>query len=138
MRRILVGEDKLVVPWVAQRVNENSFGECSSIGLEEDGELIAGVVYNMYTGSSVCMHVAAAPTKRWLDKSYLYVCFITPFKYMKCNRVTGLVRSDNSVCIRFVEKLGFKREGEMRQACDDGTNLIVYGMLKNECKYLEI
>ena len=138
MRRILISEDDRVVPWVGSRVEEDQFGQCSSIGLEENGELIAGVVYNMYTGISVSMHVAAVPTRRWLDRSFLYICFITPFKYMSCNRVTGLVRSDNALCIRFVEKLGFKKEGEMRQACDDGSNMMIYGMLKNECRYLEI
>ena len=138
MRRILISEDDRVVPWVGSRVEEDQFGQCSSIGLEENGDLIAGVVYNMYTGISVSMHVAAVPTRRWLDRCFLYICFITPFKYMSCNRVTGLVRSDNALSIRFVEKLGFKKEGEMRQACDDGSNLMIYGMLKNECKYLEI
>jgi hypothetical protein len=37
MRRILISEDDRVVPWVGSRVEEDQFGQCSSIGLEENG-----------------------------------------------------------------------------------------------------
>ena len=138
MKRVLYGEDKQVKEWVGSRIDEDDFGQSIGIGLEENGQLIAGVVFNLYTGPSICMHVAAEPGKRWLTRDYLFRCFAYPFLQLKCNRITGLVRVDNFAAQKFDEHLGFKREGIMRRAATDGTDFIVYGMLKEECRWLEI
>jgi len=139
MKTTIYGQEDRVVPWVAHRIDEDRFDEdCVGLGLEEDGELIAGVVYNWYTGPSIAMHVAAEPGRRWLNRDFLYRCFAYPFLQLKCNRVTGLVRVDNLDAQRFDEHLGFKREGVIRQGADDKTDLILYGMLKDECRWLEL
>jgi len=138
MKTIIYGQNERVVDWVAQRVDEHAFEQAVGIGLEEDGELIAGVVYNLYTGPSICMHVAAVPGRRWMTRDYLYRCFAYPFIQLQCNRITGLVRVDNLEAQKFDEHLGFKREGLLRRACEDGTDMILYGMLKEECRFLGI
>lgn len=139
MKTTIYGQEERIVPWVGQRVDEDRFGEdCVALGLEEDGELIAGVVFNWYTGASISMHVAAEPGRRWLNRDFLYRCFAYPFIQLNCNRVTGLVRVDNLDAQRFDEHLGFVKEGVIRQGADDKTDLILYGMLKSECRWLEI
>lgn len=138
MKTVIYGQNERVIDWVGKRVNELDFGSANGIGLEEDGELIAGVVFNLYTGPSISMHVAAVPGKRWMTKEYLWRCFAYPFLQLKCNRITGLVRADNYEAQRFDEHLGFKREGVMRRACDDGADMLVYGMLREECRFLGI
>jgi len=138
MKTVVYGQDERVCQWVAERIDA---GECFTgvtIGLEENGELIAGVVFDMYTGPGISMHVAAIPGKRWMTRDYLYRCFAYPFEQLHCHRITGLVRVDNLEAQKFDEHLGFKREGCLRDACDDGTDLIVYGMLKSECRWLGI
>jgi RimJ/RimL family protein N-acetyltransferase len=139
MKSVIYGQDKRVVEWVGTRIDEDNFGPMTvGIGLEEDGELIAGVVFNFYTEASICMHVAAAPGKRWMTKEFLWRAFAYPFLQLKCNRVTGFVREDNLVAQKFDEHLGFRREGLIRKGCTDGTNMILYGMLREECRWLEI
>jgi len=124
--------------FVAERVGEKCFHDYSAIGLEENGRLIAGVVYTNHTGEdgNVMMHVASDGSRRWMTPAYLAACFRYPFLQLKCRRITGLVRVDNKLAQRFDEHLGFKREGLMRQGCTDGTDMIVYGMLKDECRFL--
>lgn len=139
MKTTIYGQEERIVPWVGQRVDEDRFGEdCVALGLEEDGELIAGVVFNWYTGASISMHVAAEPGRRWLNRDFLYRCFAYPFLQLNCNRVTGLVKVNNLDAQRFDEHLGFVKEGVIRQGTDDKTDLILYGMLKSECRWLEI
>jgi RimJ/RimL family protein N-acetyltransferase len=139
MKSVIYGQDKQVIDWVGKQVGEDDFGSGAiGIGLEEDGELIAGVVFNLYTGAGISMHVAAVPGKRWMTREYLWRCFAYPFIQLKCNRITGLVRVDNIEAQKFDEHLGFKREGVLRRACTDGTDMIVYGMLREECRFLEI
>jgi RimJ/RimL family protein N-acetyltransferase len=139
MKSVIYGQDERVIKWVGDRVNEDEFGvEAVGIGLEENGELVAGVVFNMYTKASICMHVAAEPGRRWMTKDFLWRSFAYPFVQLNCNRITGLVREDNLDAQRFDEHLGFKREGLIRKGCTDGSNMILYGMLREECRWLEI
>jgi RimJ/RimL family protein N-acetyltransferase len=138
MKTIVYGQDDRVSAWVGERVGEESFGPGAAIGLEEDGNLIAGVVYNMYTEASICMHVAAKPGKRWMTRDFLFRVFAYPFLQLKCNRVTGLVRVDNIEARRFDEHLGFVQEGVIRKGATDGTDMILYGMLKEECRWLGV
>jgi len=138
MKTAIYGQEDRIIPWVGSRIDEDQFGDAVAIGLEEDGELIAGVVFNLYIGPSIMMHVAAVPGRRWMTRDYLYRCFAYPFLQVKCNRITGLVREDNLDAQRFDEHLGFKREGLIRRGANDGSNLILYGMLKEECRWLEI
>jgi RimJ/RimL family protein N-acetyltransferase len=136
-KQVIHGQNDRVIDWVGKLVDEDDFGPAVAIGLEENGELIAGVVYNMYTKVSISMHVAAVPGKRWITRQFLYHCFAYPFIQLECKRVTGLVREDNLEAQKFDEHLGFVREGLVREACEDGANMILYGMLRSECRWLE-
>lgn len=138
MKSVVYHQNDRIIPWVGARVDEENFGPAEAIGLEEDGELIAGVVYNLYNGPNICMHVAAVPGRRWVTRDYLFRCFAYPFLQLQCNRVTGLVRADNLTAQRFDEHLGFRQEGVVRRGATDGTSMILYGMLKEECRWLEI
>jgi RimJ/RimL family protein N-acetyltransferase len=136
MKNLVYGQDARVRDWVAERVGE-PFGEADiAIGVEEDGELIAGVVYNMYTKAAISMHVAATPGKRWTTKQFMYAFFAYPFLQLDCLRVTGLVRASNSEARKFDEHVGFTQEGVIRQAFEDGEDAVLYGMLKSECKWI--
>ena len=53
-----------------------------------------------------------------------------------CRRVTGLVHDNNHDARRFDEHLGFKQEGVLRKAAPDGDDMIVYGMLREECRWI--
>ena len=125
--------------FVADRIlGEDRFGETDPcVGMLKDGKLIGGVVFNMYTGTGICMHVAASE-KGWLNREFLRTVFRYPFHQLGCRRVTGLVRTDNLTAQRFDERLGFKKEGVLRDADNDGCDLIVYGMLRDECRWLDI
>ena len=138
MIQTLYGRDKEVIKYVGERVDENDFGAAIGIGQYKDGKIIAGVVYNLYNGPSICMHVASEPGSRWLTRDFLFRVFAYPFIQLGCNRVTGLVRVDNIEARRFDEHLGFKQEGVIRRGASDGTDMILYGMLREECRWLEL
>ena len=138
MKSIIADQHERVAKWVGERVDEDMWGDCKTIGLLEGDELIAGVVYNLYNGPSICMHVAAVPGKRWMTREYLQVCFAYPFLQLGCRRVTALTRVDNKEAIRFIEHLGFRREGIIREACTDGTDMYLLGMLRKECRFLGV
>lgn len=137
MKRIVWDHPERIMQFVAARTGEDCYRDYAAIGLERDGELVAGVVYQAHTGPSITMHVASDGSRQWLNPAYLAACFKYPFLVLGCLRVTGLVRADNRDAQRFDEHLGFCREGVVRQGCSDGTDLILYGMLRSECRFLE-
>lgn len=124
--------------WASERIKGvGEFPEdTGTIGLMRDGKLVAVVVYTEYTGSGVMMNIASDGSKRWMTKEFLRVCFEWPFNVLKCRRVTGLVRADQPEVQKFDEHLGFKKEGVIREGEEDGTDLILYGMLKSECRWI--
>lgn len=134
---ILWNDRERVSAYVTPRVDAEQFREYQALGLEREGDLVAGVVFDNKTSIGIMMHVASNGSRHWLTPEFLCACFSYPFVQEKLNRVTGLVRADNVEAQRFDEHLGFKREGKLRAACTDGTDLIVYGMLKSECRFIE-
>ena len=108
------------------------------LGLERDGELIAGVVYEGYNGTNVWMHVAAVPGAKWMTKEYLQYCFYYPFEELGCKRISGYVEASNEVARRFDEHLGFKQEAVLRGAATDGGDVILYVMRREDCRYVKM
>ena len=106
------------------------------LGLERDGELVAGVLYEGYNGVNVWMHVAASSGKKWMNREYLRYCFTYPFVELGCNRVSGAVDASNTVARAFDEHLGFRQEAVMRGAAADGGDVILYVMRREDCRYL--
>ena len=137
MKRIVWDEHERVMHFVASRIDASPFEKYAAIGLESDGDLIAGVVFERATGASLLMHVASDGSRHWMTPAYMGACFCYAFNQEKANLIVGLVRADNVDAQRFDEHLGFKKRGQLPQACTDGTDLIVYGMLKSECRYIE-
>lgn len=132
----IYGEDDRVATWVGAMVG-CTFRNATAIGIERSGSLVAGVVYDRFSGNDICMHVAAKPGVRWLNRESLYRFFAYPFVQIGCTRVTGLVAADNLVAQEFDEHLGFVKEGVLRKGMPDGTDLFVYGMLRDECKWIK-
>lgn len=136
MRRIVIGQP--VVVWVAQRVGDrDNFGTAVGFGIEDNGELIAGVVFNEYNGVNYNMHVASDGSKRWLSKKLLWMVFDYAFNQAKVKRITGLVGEGNIQARRFDEHVGFRLEATLKSAHPSG-DLLVYAMFSDDCKWLNI
>lgn len=106
------------------------------LGLERDGRLVAGVLYEGFNGVNVWMHVAAEPGSKWMTKEYLRYCFYYPFDELGCKRVSGYVEASNLAARRFDEHLGFRQEAVLEGAATDGGDVILYVMRREDCRYV--
>jgi hypothetical protein len=109
-------------------------GQYICLGIEIDGELKAGVVYDGYSGWDINMHMAI-DDRRAVSRKTLKVAFTFPFITLACRRITGLVPSKNVKARRFDEHLGFVLEGVKKCALEDDDELI-YGMVKENCRWI--
>jgi RimJ/RimL family protein N-acetyltransferase len=107
----------------------------TAIAVIKNGVIQAGILYERFTGESIEIHIGANPNKRWLTKSFLHAWFHYPFVQLGVNRITANIASKNTTAIKMAEHLGFIKEGVIREAMD-GDDLIAYGMLKNECRFI--
>jgi RimJ/RimL family protein N-acetyltransferase len=136
MKRIVWDQPSRVGSWVCERTGgQYSPVDSAAIGLERDGALIAGVLYDHFNGASVAMHVAAAGP-HWLDRAYLAACFAYPFLQLGVKKVLGLVDSTNAAARRFDEHLGFVIEATIRDAAPHG-DLLIYSMTPAQCRYIK-
>ena len=137
MKSITFDRDK-VGAWVCERAGAVFASQISRcIGLERDGELVAGVLYEGFNGNSIRMHVASDGSRQWLTRQFLAVCFDYPFRQLKVNKVLGLVDSMNENALAFDRALGFKTECEIEGAGKTGS-LVILSMSAADCRWLKL
>lgn len=135
--KFIYGEDAKVSRWVGDQIGVKFPDDAVAIGIERAGEIVVGVVYDRFTGNDICMHVAAKPGVLWVRPEAMRRFFWYPFMQLECTRVTGLVAANNHAARKFDERIGFVQEGVQRQGMPDGTDLIAYGMLRSECRWIK-
>lgn len=132
---------ELIACWLANQVPGFVVGSTpyTAIGLRNGGDaLIAAVVYDNFTaGVNVDTHIAIAH-RHAITPHFLGEIFRYPFLQLGVRRITGRVAASNQASQRLCDRFGFTREGLMRQAMPDGGDMVLFGMLARDCKWLEV
>lgn len=116
---------------------ETFWGNFNALGLVIDSRLVAGVIYNGYESANVNMHIGAIGS-HWLTPEFLFAAFDYPFNELSKNRASAYIKGSNAKAHKFVRHLGFKYEGKLRRFYKDGDDQIVYGLLREQCRFLEM
>jgi RimJ/RimL family protein N-acetyltransferase len=135
IRLVDQGRQEEILSFVRAVNGGDGDGKPAALGLERNGKLVAGVVYEQFNGASVNMHISAVPGRHWCNRLLLWAMFDYPFNVLKVRRVTGLICSTNADSIRFAEHIGFQHEATLKDASPNG-DLLVYVLFKDQCKYL--
>lgn len=136
MFRVIYDQDDRLIPWAEQRIGEKFRSDARAIGQERDGQIVAAVVYDNFSNVDCNMHIASDGSGKWLTRELLVRAFAFPFIQCGFRRVTGLVPADNAEALKFDLHLGFEIEGRCREAMPDGSDVIVLGMLRRNCRYI--
>lgn len=99
-----------------------------------DGDKLLGVVAVWNWDGRGC-EAGWAGEPGWLSRGYLRFVFDYIFGQMGCHRVTGRIDASDAVAIAQTERLGFVCEGRIREAAADGQDILIYGLLKTECRW---
>ncbi len=131
--RLLTGFDVEVASWVANLIpHADTFPRSVSIGVLKGEDLVAGVVFHDYRPEFAHIEVSMAATDpRWATRSTIGTILSYPFLQLQCQRITAVTPRKSLQPRRFLEGIGFKREGVLRLGF--GTdNAIIYGLLRSE------
>jgi RimJ/RimL family protein N-acetyltransferase len=131
----LTSDAERVREFCSAQLGDAEWGPSTGIGLERNGVLIAGVLYDRYTGPNVYAHIAAVPGSRWMNRTFLHAIFHYPFIQMGVRRVTGEVEATNERALRLDAHFGFKREAVLKDAMPTG-DLILLVLWKEDCRWL--
>ena len=134
-KRLVLDNHPRVAAFVAQQAGcEMTWAGYFGIGLEQDGELVAGVILESYTGRNANIHVAGLG-KHWLNRNFLLTVFDFCFNRLGLQRLTGLVEADNAAALRFDTHLGFRLEYTMPDGGRHGDCHILV-MRREDSRYL--
>jgi RimJ/RimL family protein N-acetyltransferase len=137
VKSIITRQDDRVAAFVASRIGmTGKFGSCTSIGLEDDGQIVAGVLYCDYNQSNVVCHIGAIG-KHWMNREYLWFIFHYPFEQIGVKRITVVIEETNVASNEFVQHLGFELETTLKDAGRSG-DLLIYRMFKKDCRFLRM
>lgn len=135
---LLYGADDYVAMWVNERCGSMRLpsGSYVAIGALEDKELIAGILFFDQQDNDLMMALAldsAAMAKPWRIAEVMKY----PFINLNMKRVSAEIAMSNDRCVRIAQGIGFKQEGIKRGAADDGGDLGVFGLLRDEFRLKE-
>jgi hypothetical protein len=127
---LLYGSSEHVLLWVADRIDPMPvFGpDAVAIGVMREGRLIAGVVYDRYTGTDMQLSIAA-DSPRWATRENIASLLSYPYKQLGCARTTLIQSVNNDRARKLAVGLGYEIEGLLRCGWDGHTDALVLGAL---------
>lgn len=105
MLHYVYGHDEVVARFVAQLIPhaQRGFENARAIGiLDEEGKLIAGLVYHNYDPEAAIVEIsgAALPRKQWLTRGTIARMYQYPFLTIGCQMVVQRTPADDTRLLR--------------------------------------
>ena len=120
-----------VIEYVSSKIGRDIIPPCTAIGREKDGLIVAGVVFNIYTGPDIEITVASEPNQ--ITRGLLQACGRYVFDQLGCLRAS--ITTEQHDVINLALRLGAQTEGLKRDAFGIGRNATILGILKEDWKF---
>ena len=137
--QILLDVSDDITHWVCRGLNSNEdwIGKHITYGFALGDKMLGGLIFNDIRRNHDVWWTIYSDDKRWCNRHVLRKMFAAAFEDMGCRRINVLVETDNLNSINLVKRLGFTQEGLLRKYSENGQDCYVFGMLKQECPWLE-
>lgn len=125
----MIVTDDRVARFVGERVGAIIYPPFTCMGIERDGEIVAGAVFNCFTGHDVEVTVAGHGWTRGFFRA------VGDYVFGQLGCVRMQVTTEQETIARVSERMGGKREGVLRNKFGRGRDGIVLGVLDTEYKF---
>jgi len=132
----IYGEDERLVAWLEEKIAGTLRSDAVAIGRETDGALRGVAAFDTFTPTSCLIHLASDGSRRWMTREFITRVFAYPFVQCGFRRVTCIISATNADSLRVTRHFGWVQEGVLRKAGTEGEDIIVFGMLREECRFL--
>lgn len=127
----IISDRARVSQFVAERTGDYGLVGLPAIGLEEDGELIAGATFGNFNGASVGMTLANIPATGWMTEAYLLAMFSYVFYDIGAKRINYFLHEASREAQTVASLMGFKVDARLECMYPSGA-MLVYRKLKSE------
>jgi len=107
------------------------------VGWLSEGQLVIVVGFNAWIGSVCQIHMAFDRNWHFAPRQLLREVFRYAFIDAKREMLIGIVNSKNERAMRMDLHLGFTEVTRLPGLHDDGGDIVVLGMRKDQCRYLQ-
>jgi hypothetical protein len=132
---MLVTDINMVLPMVMNRV-QGVFPtqDVVGIGWEQGGTVVAGVVYDHFTGP--CIVASIAVDDPHMAREFLWAIFDYPFNQLGVGKILANVSADNEASLSMLKRMGFIREAYIEGVFPSGA-MIIMSLVRENCVWLE-
>jgi hypothetical protein len=121
--------DERVARFVGERCGTIICPPYTAMGIEKDGRITAGVVFNCYTGNDIAVTVAGERfTREFISAVGKYV-----FGQIGCLRMS--ITTEKPEVIKIAQRLGATVEGLKRNHFGNGRDATILGILREDWNY---
>lgn len=122
----MIVDDARVAKFVSEQVGKGFVPPFTAMGIENDGQIVAGAIFNVFEGTDLHVSIAGHGwTRKFCREVGRYV-----FENLGYIRMTALTESPEVV--DFAERLGGRVEGLLRNHFGPGRDAFLIGILKEE------
>lgn len=133
----IINDRARVSQFVAERTGDYSLVGLPAIGLEEDGELIAGATFGNFNGASAGMTLANIPATSWMTDVYLRALFSYVFNDIGAKRINYFLHDASREAQKVASLMGFELDARLEDMYPSGA-MLVYRKLKRNFENEEI
>lgn len=127
MSKIVCDDD--VARFVGERYGTIICPPFTAMGIERDGEIVGGVVFNNFTRNDVHISVAG----EGFHRGFLRAVGRYVFDQLGCLRIS--IETEQDRVVDLAKRLGAQTEGRKRNHFGRGRHAIVLGILKEDWKF---
>lgn len=134
----------ILLEWCAVRLGDGASFPIGTVAVgiangETYEDLLAVAVFENFRRSpnGVPLNIdcsIAASSPRWMTRGTIRAILHYPFCQLGVQRLTAQVKEKNLRSRKMLKGLGFKEEGFIRDALEDGSGVFITGMLRDEAK----
>lgn len=142
MTVLWVGDEAAIAAWVAARFPHIGAFPASARAVswvrvfdDGSGEIIGGVVA-CPRGGGFDAELSIALEGVYITRAQLRTLLGLCFEKWGWKRLTCHIARGNKRARDFVERVGFRREGALKHGFDGRQTAVVYGMTRDECRWL--
>ena len=136
MGTIIYDQTARVSAWVAAKMGRTvAFAGHYAMGLERNGDMVAGIVMDNFNGRNAFPHIAIERPGKDLILLLRAFCHYA-FHLCGLKRLTAFVDASNDKVLAFDRHIGFVDEFVMPDGAPDG-ELIVLVMRRETCRWIE-
>lgn len=128
----MIRTDEAVSRFLSEKLGTVFVPPYTVMGLERNGEIVAGVLFNCFEHPDVHFTAAGSGwTRGFLREVGRYV-----FGQLGCLRMTATTEQTHVASL--AEKLGGQREGVLRDHFGEGRDGVIIGILRREWKWANL